>query len=47
MGGLDNRQKEMFYNAIWLEEKYPQMCKRTEKSWGSDLRLNYHYKNIK
>ena len=45
MGGLDNRQKEMFYNAIWLEEKYPRMCKRTEKSWGSDLRLNYHYKN--
>ena len=35
----------MYNNGLWLEEKYPGMCKQIEKKWGFDLRLNYRYKN--
>ena len=34
----------MYYNGLWLEEKYPGLCKQIEKKWGWDLRINYRYK---
>ena len=45
LGGLENRHIEMDNNSIFLAEKYPGMCKVIHKKWGTDLRLNYHYKN--
>jgi len=45
MGGMEYRHIEMDNNAIWLAEKYNGMCKVMSKKWGTDLRLNYHYKN--
>ena len=46
LGGLENRKIDMYFNGLFLEEKYPGMCKQIEKRWGFDLRLNYRYKLI-
>ena len=34
----------MYYNGLWLEEKYSGLCKQIEKKWGWDLRINYRFK---
>tara|TARA_R110002012_G_scaffold153361_1_gene313403 strand:+ start:241 stop:1014 length:774 start_codon:yes stop_codon:yes gene_type:complete len=44
LGGLENRKIDMYNNGLWLEEKYPGLCKQTEKKWGYDLRINYRFK---
>jgi hypothetical protein len=39
----DERVKNEKINALWLKEKYGNMCRLIEKERGVDLRLNHRY----
>ena len=47
LGGLDNRKKQMDENAIYMKERYGDMCRVTHKKFGTDLRLNHFFKDLK
>ena len=46
IGGLVARKINMEENAIYLKERYGDMCKIKELDYGKDIRLNGRYKNV-
>jgi hypothetical protein len=45
LGGMNNRQVEMKVNALYMRERYGDMCRIKIKDYGYDLRLNSFYKH--
>ena len=45
LGGMSNRQVEMKINALYMRERYGDMCRIKIKDYGYDLRLNSFYKH--
>ena len=44
-GGLENRKKDMKVAVLYMKERYGDMCRVIEKTYGYDLRLNGKFKN--
>ena len=47
LGGMKARQKQMDENMNYLADRYGAMCRVTNKKFGTDLRLNHFFKNLK
>ncbi len=47
LGGMKERQKQMDENMTYLADRYGDMCRVTKKKFGTDLRLNHLFSNLK